>query len=109
MKYPNIQIPKNVWVKHEDKKVKRWIALFICMAIRAIHLETVNSLSAENFLLALRKLMAILSKTRTMLPDNAKNFSLSQEAIKKIQTDIVEEEIEGNFIPKYAPWEVVYE
>lgn len=61
-----------------------WIALFTCMATTAIHLEIVNSLSAESFLLALRKLMVIRSKTRMILSDKAKNFILSKDTFQKI-------------------------
>lgn len=57
-------------------------------------------LSTKSFLLALRKLLAIRSKTRTILSGSAKNFILSKDTIKKIQSNIAEEEVEWNLIPK---------
>ena len=39
-----------ILVKEGDKMVKMWICLFTCLAVRAIHLEWVRSLSAEHFL-----------------------------------------------------------
>lgn len=46
-----------MYVKAEGKQ-KRWICLFTCLVIRAIHLEIVKDMSAEECLLAFRRFMA---------------------------------------------------
>ncbi|GFS31053.1 integrase catalytic domain-containing protein [Trichonephila inaurata madagascariensis] len=49
---------------------KVWIALFTCANFRAIHLELVNSLTAESFLLSLRRFIARRGRPRTIYSDN---------------------------------------
>ena len=41
-------------VKIGRSQVKRWVALFTCLAVRAVHLEVAASLSTESFKMALR-------------------------------------------------------
>jgi hypothetical protein len=46
-------------VKSSDGTTKTWICLFMCLATRALHLEIVEDLSAEQFLLCLRRFVAV--------------------------------------------------
>ena len=53
---------------------KGYIAIFVCFATRAIHIEVVESLTTEAFLAALRRFIARSGKPRTIYSDNGTNF-----------------------------------
>ena len=73
---------------------KIWIALFVCATTPAIHMETVLSLSLEDFLLAFRRFVARRGEPHQIISDNASTF---QAAAKLLQ-------IRWDFIPPYSPW-----
>ena len=60
--------------RNSDKKM--WICLFTCLAIRAIHLEWVRSLSGEQLLQCLRRFMARQRRPEMIISDNAAQFKL---------------------------------
>lgn len=45
-------------VKERRSIVKRWGALFICMASKSVHLEIISNLETDGFIMALRRFMA---------------------------------------------------
>ena len=49
-----------MYIKEESRTKKVWIALFTCIAVRAVHLEVVSDMSVEGFLLALRRFISLL-------------------------------------------------
>lgn len=56
------------------KAIKAYIAIFVCMAIKAIHLELVGSLTAPAFIAALKRVIARRGTISDMYSDNATNF-----------------------------------
>jgi hypothetical protein len=88
---------------------KVWIALFTCAVYRAIHLELVNSLSSDVFLLALRRFIARRGRPCTIYCDNGTNFRGAFNELSKLNWDEVMEEtktckIHWKFIPPTAAW-----
>ena len=63
-------------VKENGEVQKMWICLFTCLAVRAIHLELVKGLSAEQFLDCLRRYIARRGKPEVIISDNAPQFKL---------------------------------
>jgi len=53
---------------------KGYIAIFVCFATKAIHIEVVTSPTTEAFLAALRRFIARRGKPRIMYTDNGTNF-----------------------------------
>ncbi|GFW59822.1 integrase catalytic domain-containing protein [Trichonephila clavipes] len=77
---------------------KVWIALFTCANFRAIHLELVNSLTADSFLLSLRRFIARRGRPRTIYSDNGTNFRCASNDISKLDWDkITRETIKKKF------------
>lgn len=94
--------------KTENGLVKRWIALFTCFTTRAVHLELVEDLSAENFLTTLRRFVARRGYRELILSDNASQFQLVFRAIKNQESQLAnfligKRIIWRNITPK-APW-----
>ncbi|XP_035230220.1 uncharacterized protein LOC118202177 [Stegodyphus dumicola] len=56
------------------KSTKGYIALFICLATKALHIEAVSDLTADAFLAALRRFNARRGAPSHIYSDNATNF-----------------------------------
>ncbi|XP_055614827.1 uncharacterized protein LOC129761145 [Toxorhynchites rutilus septentrionalis] len=91
--------------------VKRWVALFTCLSIRAVHLEVVHSLSTESCMMAVRRFVARRGSSSEIYSDNATNFlGASNELrneIRSINGNIAETFTTSNtkwlFIPPASP------
>ncbi|XP_047998113.1 uncharacterized protein LOC125235557 [Leguminivora glycinivorella] len=81
---------------------KRWISLYTCLAVRAIHLEVVKDLTAEEGLMALRRMISARGVPTLITSDNAAHYKLLSEILQNPYC--VEKEIKWKFIPQLAPW-----
>ena len=105
-----------LYVKVNDESVtqKVWICLSTCLAVRAVHLEFVNDMSAEQFLLCLRRFIARRGKPKQIILDNAPQFKLTKSTVDEAwqfattnpdtQSYLANERIEWSFIIELAPW-----
>ncbi|GFW37082.1 integrase catalytic domain-containing protein [Trichonephila clavipes] len=90
-----------------DQKV--WITLFTCTVYRALHLELVNALSSDGFLLALRRFIARRGRPRIIYCDNGTNFrgafnDLAKLDWHKISRETSTQKIVWKFMPPTAVW-----
>lgn len=67
------------------KFVKAYICLFICLSVRAVHLELVTDLSTDSFVAAFRRFIARRGKPAIVWSDNAKNFVGGASKIRELQ------------------------
>ncbi|CAK9833172.1 hypothetical protein ANTRET_LOCUS9895 [Anthophora retusa] len=97
-------------------KIKVYVAIFVCMSTKAVHLELVSDLTTEAFIACLKRLFSRRGISKTIHSDNARNFiGASKELIilhKKFQlaehNKTVQEFLSGqgitwNFIPPRSP------
>ncbi|GFU83613.1 uncharacterized protein TNCV_1051741 [Trichonephila clavipes] len=98
-------------VSRSKVKLKSYLALFICMATKAVHLEIVSDLSADAFLAAFRRFISIRGKPTNMFSDNATNFKGASSYLKEqlkliksveVQNFVTQESIIWHFIPPTA-------
>ena len=61
-------------VKEGRKEMKRYGLLFTCLCSRAVHIETLNDLTTDAFLNALRTFIAIRGPVRQLRCDQGTNF-----------------------------------
>ncbi|XP_055910545.1 uncharacterized protein LOC129944908 [Eupeodes corollae] len=104
-----IQTYKGRGAKHQ----KCYVALFICLSTRAIHLELVSDLTSDAAIAALKRFLSRRGSVKRILSDNGSNFvgaSRELKAIYKlfnsnenIHNYVAEEEISWEFIPPHAP------
>ena len=66
------------------KRASRWIILFTCAQVRAVHLEPVWSLSADCFLKAFGRFTARRGMPKLMSSDNGGNFTAGAAAIREL-------------------------
>ncbi|GAB0093955.1 hypothetical protein DMENIID0001_091490 [Sergentomyia squamirostris] len=94
---------------------KSYIAVFICLVTKAVHLEAVTDLSTDAFLAALKRFIARRGKPALIMSDNGTNFVGAQRvldketaraaklAAEKASKVLLEDGIEWKFIPPGAP------
>ena len=81
-----------------------------CATTRAIHLEVVEDLTVEAFLLAFRRFASRKSLPGKLISDNASTFASVNNGLKELfqsqalKEALAREGIEWLFIPKKAPW-----
>ena len=61
-------------IKEGRKELKRYGLLFTCMASRAVHIETLNSMNTDSFIQAYRRFVAIRGPVRQLRCDRGTNF-----------------------------------
>lgn len=81
---------------------KRWICLFTCLVVRAVHLEVVRDLTAEEGLLALRRMISTRGVPVLITSDNAQHFKLMADIISNQYC--VDKKIRWRFINPLSPW-----
>ncbi|XP_059616178.1 uncharacterized protein LOC132261395 [Phlebotomus argentipes] len=95
--------------------IKAYIAVFICMSTKAMHLEAVSDLTTDAFLAAQRRFSARRGHCHSIFCDNGTNFlgasgTTRAERLQGVRAhrDRVTSEMAGNgtefhFIPSYSP------
>ncbi|XP_018375980.1 PREDICTED: uncharacterized protein LOC108769465 [Trachymyrmex cornetzi] len=93
---------------------KGYVAIFICFATKAVHLEMVTDLTTEAFLAALQRFTARRGLCAQIHSDNGTNFVGAARELKelyeflmkqgtKIETNLAEQRIQWKFIPSRSP------
>lgn len=95
---------------------KCYVALFVCFAVKAIHMEVLSDLTTECFLAALKRFIGRRGKPTIIHCDNGSTFKGANNQLKefykiynsyidknKIENVSTEEGIRFKFIPSYSP------
>jgi hypothetical protein len=95
--------------------IKGYMAVFVCLAVKAIHLEVVSSLTTDAFIAALRRFKARRGTPSTIYSDNGTNFKgaanhfqelhklLQSSHVEQVQDYLSKEKCEWKFIPPHSP------
>lgn len=96
--------------------VKMYVALFICLCTKAVHLELVSDLSTDRFLQALRRFTARRGKCKDLYSDNGTNFVGARNKLnemfelvnkkeykEKVSKYCLDEGMQWHFNPPSAP------
>ncbi|XP_055591140.1 uncharacterized protein LOC129743191 [Uranotaenia lowii] len=98
-------------VKVGRSAVKRWVVLFTCLTIRAIHLEVAATLTSDSCKKAIRRFIARRGAPEEIYTDNGTNFlGVSRELqaeMQKINNELsstfTDTSTQWHFIPPAAP------
>ncbi|XP_055526914.1 uncharacterized protein LOC129719544 [Wyeomyia smithii] len=71
------------------RKEKRWVCVFTCLAIRAVHLEVVHSLSTQSCLMAIRRFNKEHGIPTEIFSDNATCFKGADREMRRIYSECV--------------------
>ncbi|XP_043471735.1 uncharacterized protein LOC122504617 [Leptopilina heterotoma] len=98
--------------RHRNRtKLKTYVAVFVCFATKAVHLELASDLSTEAFLACLKRFFARKGLSQSIHSDNATNFvgtnNEIKELFKTIHETITDEKI-GNYLSnKTVSWHFI--
>ena len=68
-------------IRQRRSQVKRYGAIFTCLALRAVHLEISHSLDTDSFILALRPFIARRGQVKEIRSDNGSNFVVGEREL----------------------------
>ncbi|XP_068965518.1 uncharacterized protein [Bombus flavifrons] len=98
------------------RQVKVYVAIFICLAVKAVHIELVGDLTSESFIAALRRFIARRGFCSTIHSDNGSNFIGANNELKelhellksedhneRVTTFLANKQIKWRFIPPHSP------
>lgn len=93
---------------------KRWVILFTCLVVRAVHLEILEEMKAPDFLDSFRRFIGRRGVPKVVVCDNAPQFYVVEGIFQSVwhrfaEADVNERyyaqhEIEWRFIPAHSPW-----
>lgn len=103
--------------RHRNQKfIKVYVAVFVCLAVKAVHLELASDLTSEAFIATLRRFIARRGLCTHIYSDNGKNFvgannelqelqdlMKSKDHQDKISTFLAAKSINWHFIPPQTP------
>ena len=67
-------------------KRKSYGAVFTCLTTRALHLELVSDLTADRFLLSLRRFMSFYGTPKNLISENGSNFGTAREITRMLNS-----------------------
>ncbi|XP_062541377.1 uncharacterized protein LOC134209407 [Armigeres subalbatus] len=96
--------------------VKCFVAIFVCLATKAVHMEVVADLSTQAFLSAFKRFVAVRGKPQVVMCDNATNFVGANRELEELRLQFLDQQfqhtvvrtaedegIQFDFIPARSP------
>ena len=103
-----------LFIRNKTESQKVWVCLFTCLVTRAIHLELIQNMSIEQFLLGFRRFLSRHGKPKEIVSDNALHFKLASVTLNEVWSQVVtqpevttyiaNEGIQWKYIVEFAPW-----
>ena len=103
-----------LYIKQHKERKKACVSIFTCITVRAIHLELVEDMTSEQFLLALRRFVARRGKLNEIISINAPRFKVTKNTAAIIWENVISdrsihpylknERIKWSFITELSPW-----
>lgn len=102
--------------RRNARTIKSYVAVFVCFATKAIHLELVSDLTSDAFIGALKRFVARRGKPAVMCSDNGTTFVGARRELREFYELLNKEQVQSdirhflrdqktiwNFIPPNAP------
>lgn len=90
--------------KDGRKEPKRYGVLFTCMALRAVHIETANSLETDSFINALRRFISRRGPIRQLRSDQGTNFVGARTELAQALAEMDQEKIRTKLLEEQCDW-----
>ena len=84
--------------------VKRYGAIFTCLAVRAVNLEISYTLDTDSFILALRRFIARRGQVKEIRSDNGTNFTGAERELRVMIEGWNQATIQEELLQKVIQW-----
>ncbi|XP_038106475.1 uncharacterized protein LOC119766147 [Culex quinquefasciatus] len=84
------------------RPVKCFVAIFVCLVTKAVHLELAADLTTQAFLAALKRFTARRGKPKLVMCDNAKNFVGARRELSELAKLFLSQQFEEEIIREAA-------
>ena len=91
-------------IKEGRKEMKRYCAIFTCFSLRAIHIETTESMDTDSFILALRRFLNRRGPVKSIRSDNGGNFVGTENEYSKELAKMNHNKIKDFLLQKKCDW-----
>lgn len=88
--------------------VKAYIAIFVCLATKAVHIELVCDLSTEAFLAALRRFISRRGRCKAIYCDNGTNFIGAKRVLSDFHNFITKQKNSDQLIQALIPENIMW-
>ena len=92
------------YIKEGRKEVKKYVALFTCMASRAVHFEVSNTLETDSFLNALRRFICRRGPVRQLRSDQGTNFIGAKRELREALQSMDQGKISAELLKENCDW-----
>ena len=82
------------------KSVKRWGLLLTCLAIRAVHVEALDTMDADSFIMALRRFISHHGHPKVIYSDNGTNIKKGKKELADGITNLNSARVTQEFIDR---------
>ena len=86
------------------RTIQKWVCLFTCLSVRAVHLELVDSLDTEDCIGAVHRFIARRGKPQSIISDNGKNFVGAAKEFKEAFQELSKDEIASRLAEESIKW-----
>ena len=100
-----------LFVKQGRSQVKRYGCLFMCLTMRAVHIEVAHTLEADSFICAYQRFVSHQGKPKEMYSDNGTNFTGAERELRealerldqsKVYSQLRTDDVQWSFNPPEA-------
>ena len=102
--YTGMDVFGPFYIKEGQKTLKRYGLLFTCLASRAVHLETLNSMEADSFISALRRFINRRGKVRELRSDRGTNFVGARNELADALQELDHDRVQDFLRTKDCDW-----
>lgn len=91
-------------IKEGRKSLKRYGLIFTCLAARAVHLETLNTMETDSFINALRRFMCRRGRVRVLRSDCGTNFVGANNELREALSELDNDKIKRFLLKQDCDW-----
>ena len=102
--YTGMDVFGPFYVKEGCKILKRYGSIFTCLASRAVHLETLNTMETDSFISALRRFINRRGKVRELRSDQGTNFVGARNELTDALQELNRDRVKGFLLTKECDW-----
>ena len=102
--YSGIDLFGPRYVKHGRSRAKRWRRLFTCMNTRAAHLELVQSMDTDDFIMCLRRFINRRGEVTEIRCDRGSNFVGAERELREGLEEWNQQQIDSELLQRGCKW-----